>query len=161
MRLCTLLPLNQCDMTKGGQDPLHFQCPCGAFLPTWATYVQHAVDCTKTHSTSVSVQSLPVFHNPPLSHFTEHTVGYARTRVALPSTPPFYSTVFNLLRNAGFSPSLYGSYQTVYATQTSDMDIALGKKTLFGAKTCLEKSRGVGTCIIIGGPKVKSRRHLK
>ncbi|GIQ84048.1 hypothetical protein KIPB_005476 [Kipferlia bialata] len=151
-------------MTKEGVeetgDTLQFQCPCGAFLPTWAEYALHAMLCSDTHSTSVSIQSLPVFQHPPLSHFTEHTVGFDRTRLPLPSTPVFFSNVFWHLQKAGFNPTLYGSYQTVYATQTSDMDIALGHGSLRLARTSLQSSR-LGTCRILGNPGERNRRHMK
>ncbi|GIQ86010.1 hypothetical protein KIPB_007778 [Kipferlia bialata] len=109
----------------------------------------------------LSANSLPVFHHPPLSHFTEHTVGYEHTRRSHGSTRTFYSNVFYHLQSAGFNPTLYGSYGTVYATETSDMDIAIGRGSLYKAMISLESAGVVGACVIIGSPGERNRRHMK
>ncbi|GIQ80741.1 hypothetical protein KIPB_001581 [Kipferlia bialata] len=138
-----------------------FQCPCGSFFSAWGSYRQHAVQCGNTDSASVTEVSLPVFHDMPLCDVTERTIGYGSTTETLPGDLDCYAKVRKCLSRGRFPFRLYGSHGSVYATQSSDMDLALDEGTLIRARDYLAGCRAAGSMVIIGKPSNRSRRHLK
>ncbi|GIQ84954.1 hypothetical protein KIPB_006546 [Kipferlia bialata] len=139
-----------------------FQCPCGALYPDWTGYAEHAAECTLTHTGEVKEVLLPLFHSLPLSDITKYTIGYDRETQGMGEMHPFHVAVWKCLKEGGLDPVLYGGLGTVFASPSSDMDIAVRSGSFMDIKIQLVCG-GLGAHVVDVGRHAESRarRHLK
>eukprot|EP00768_Dysnectes_brevis_P006534 gnl/Dysnectes_brevis/5186_a7350_316.p1 GENE.gnl/Dysnectes_brevis/5186_a7350_316~~gnl/Dysnectes_brevis/5186_a7350_316.p1 ORF type:complete len:721 (+),score=197.44 gnl/Dysnectes_brevis/5186_a7350_316:135-2297(+) len=127
-----------------------FQCPlCAVSFPNFTKYREHFLTtCPRVMPTAFTVQAIPV-STPPFDAYNtpSHVI-----------SPPnhFQARVAAVLKARGINPQVFGSFGTLFASPTSDIDYIVDCNLYKAADTL----RAAGLHVLRLGGKGK-RQHLK